>query len=75
MSRYLVTGGMGFLGSHLCEALLAAGHEVICMDSGVIGKEYNVAHLYAMTSTWGRWTGFIILQARQRRLKHINTRR
>jgi nucleoside-diphosphate-sugar epimerase len=36
---------MGFLGSHLCEALLAAGHEVICMDSGVIGKERNIAHL------------------------------
>ena len=43
--RYLVTGGLGFLGSHLCEALLNAGHEVICMDSGVIGVEWNVAHL------------------------------
>lgn len=43
--RYLVTGGLGFIGSHLCEALLNTGHEVICMDSGVIGVEWNVAHL------------------------------
>ena len=43
--RYLVTGGLGFLGSHLCAALLADGHEVKCIDSGVIGKERNVARL------------------------------
>ena len=40
--RYLVCGGMGFLGSHLCGALLTAGHEVKCIDSGVIGKEANI---------------------------------
>lgn len=43
--RFIVTGGCGFLGSHLCEALLIAGHEVKCMDSGIIGNERNVAHL------------------------------
>lgn len=43
--RYLITGGAGFLGSHLCEALLNAGHEVKCIDSGVIGGQHNVAHL------------------------------
>jgi nucleoside-diphosphate-sugar epimerase len=44
--RYLVTGGRGFLGSHLCEALLIKGHEVICLDSGVIGSARNVKHLW-----------------------------
>lgn len=45
MPRTLVTGGAGFLGSHLCEFLLAKGHEVICMDSLVTGKESNIQHL------------------------------
>jgi nucleoside-diphosphate-sugar epimerase len=43
--RYLVTGGLGFLGSHLCEVLLAGGDEVVCMDNGIIGREQNVQHL------------------------------
>jgi nucleoside-diphosphate-sugar epimerase len=43
--RYLVAGGMGFLGSHLCGALLTQGHEVKCIDSGVIGNESNVSNL------------------------------
>jgi dTDP-glucose 4,6-dehydratase len=42
MSRILVTGGAGFLGSHLCEALLAEGHEVIAMDNQVSGRTENL---------------------------------
>jgi UDP-glucuronate decarboxylase len=43
--RTLVTGGAGFLGSHLCERLLAEGHDVICMDNFFTGSKDNVAHL------------------------------
>jgi len=43
--RTLVTGGAGFLGSHLCERLLADGHEVICLDNFYSGKRANIAHL------------------------------
>lgn len=42
---YLVTGGAGFLGSHLCDALLARGHRVICVDNLLTGTPANVAHL------------------------------
>jgi dTDP-glucose 4,6-dehydratase len=42
----LITGGAGFLGSHLCEYLLAAGHEVICLDNLLTGSQDNVAHLF-----------------------------
>ena len=45
MPRTLITGGAGFLGSHLCERFLAEGHEVICMDNLVTGNPDNVAHL------------------------------
>lgn len=41
----LVTGGAGFLGSHLCERLLQQGHEVLCMDNFFTGRRRNVAHL------------------------------
>jgi len=45
MPTSLVTGGAGFLGSHLCEALLAKGHRVICLDNLETGSLANVAHL------------------------------
>jgi UDP-glucuronate decarboxylase len=43
--RALVTGGAGFLGSHLCERLLRDGHEVICLDNLFSGKRANIQHL------------------------------
>jgi len=43
--RILVTGGAGFLGSHLCERLLARGHEVLCADNFFTGTRRNVEHL------------------------------
>jgi UDP-glucuronate decarboxylase len=43
--RILVTGGAGFLGSHLCERLLKDGHEVVCLDNLFTGQKANVAHL------------------------------
>ena len=44
-SRILVTGGAGFLGSHLCERLIAEGHDVICLDNFFTGSKDNVVHL------------------------------
>ena len=43
--RVLVTGGAGFLGSHLCERLLSDGHDVLCVDNFFTGTRENVAHL------------------------------
>jgi UDP-glucuronate decarboxylase len=43
----LVTGGAGFLGSHLCERLLAQGHDVLCVDNYFTGRKDNIAHLLA----------------------------
>jgi UDP-glucuronate decarboxylase len=43
--RILVTGGAGFIGSFLCERLLAQGHEVLCVDNFFTGRRMNVAHL------------------------------
>ena len=43
--RVLVTGGAGFLGSHLCERLLAEGHDVLCVDNFFTGTKDNIAHL------------------------------
>ncbi len=44
--RVLITGGAGFLGSHLCDLLLGHGHSVICMDNLVTGSTANIAHLF-----------------------------
>ena len=41
----LVTGGAGFIGSHLCERLLADGNDVICLDNFFTGSKDNIAHL------------------------------
>src|SRR5436189_2407083 len=43
--RILVTGGAGFLGSHLCDRLIADGHEVLCADNFYTGDKANIAHL------------------------------
>ncbi|MGB0343849.1 MAG: UDP-glucuronic acid decarboxylase family protein [Coraliomargarita sp.] len=43
--RVLITGGAGFLGSHLCDRLINQGHEVICLDNYFTGRKRNVAHL------------------------------
>ncbi len=43
--RVLVTGGAGFLGSHLCERLIGQGHEVLCVDNYFTGRRANIAHL------------------------------
>jgi UDP-glucuronate decarboxylase len=45
--RILVTGGAGFLGSHLCDSLIAKGHEVICLDNYFTGDKRNIAHLFS----------------------------
>lgn len=45
MKKILITGGAGFLGSHLCERLLADGHEVICLDNFFTGSKRNIVHL------------------------------
>lgn len=45
MKRILVTGGAGFLGSHLCEKLLQEGHDVLCVDNYFTGRKQNIAHL------------------------------
>jgi UDP-glucuronate decarboxylase len=45
--RVMVTGGAGFLGSHLCERLVRAGHEVLCVDNYFTGRRANVAHLFS----------------------------
>ncbi|MEM1444845.1 MAG: UDP-glucuronic acid decarboxylase family protein [Planctomycetota bacterium] len=45
LQRVLVTGGAGFLGSHLCDRLVAQGHDVICLDNFFTSQKTNVAHL------------------------------
>ncbi|MDF1844409.1 MAG: SDR family oxidoreductase, partial [Rubripirellula sp.] len=45
LQRILVTGGAGFLGSHLCERLVADGHDVICLDNFFTSQKSNIAHL------------------------------
>ncbi len=45
MPRTLITGGAGFLGSHLCDYLLERGHEVLCMDNFITGSHDNIGHI------------------------------
>ena len=45
MKKILVTGGAGFLGSHLCDRLISAGNDVICLDNFFTGSKANIAHL------------------------------
>jgi len=45
MARALITGGAGFLGSHLCDRMIQEGHHVICLDNLITGRMENVAHL------------------------------
>jgi len=49
MKRILITGGAGFLGSHLCERLLNEGHDVICLDNFFTGSKNNISHLMGQT--------------------------
>lgn len=48
VKRVLVTGGAGFLGSHLCEVLVAKGHDVVCVDNFFTGSRRNIAHLLGL---------------------------
>jgi UDP-glucuronate decarboxylase len=50
LKRILVTGGAGFLGSHLCDRLVAQGHDVICLDNFFTSQKHNVAHLLAKSN-------------------------
>ena len=59
-----MTGGAGFIGSHLCDRLVTAGHEVICCDNYVTGNEQNIQHLQAHLN-------FTILQQDVRELKPL----
>lgn len=45
MKKILITGGAGFIGSHLCDRLLSLGHEVLCLDNYFTGSKTNVSHL------------------------------
>src|SRR5208283_527967 len=45
MKRILITGGAGFLGSHLCERLLREGNDIICLDNFFTGNKENIIHL------------------------------
>lgn len=55
IKKILVTGGAGFLGSHLCERLLTQGHEVLCLDNFFTGSRLNVRHLLD-------WPGFELMR-------------
>ena len=44
-NQVLVTGGAGFLGSHLCDRLIKDGHDILCLDNFFTGNKQNIAHL------------------------------
>ena len=51
MERTLITGGAGFLGSHLCDYLIEKGHEVICIDNLSTGNMENISHLLGRSAS------------------------
>lgn len=55
MKRVLITGGAGFIGSHLCELFLKRGYEVICVDNLISGNMDNIAHLFGERFTFLRY--------------------
>ena len=50
MKKILITGGAGFLGSHLCEELLINGNDIICVDNFYTGSKENISHLLAKSN-------------------------
>ena len=64
MARVVVTGGAGFLGSHLCESLLARGDEVVAIDNLLTGSIDNISHLFGQK-------GFVFVEQGCRFLKPI----
>jgi len=46
MAKVIITGGAGFLGSHLCDRFIAEGDKVICIDNLITGSADNIAHLF-----------------------------
>ena len=56
MARYLITGGAGFIGSHLCESFLKQGHEVICVDNYSTGAQENISSFAANP----RFRGYVV---------------
>jgi len=48
--RIIITGGAGFLGSHLCDRLIAEGHDVLCVDNFFTGSKQNISHLIGNNS-------------------------
>ena len=51
--RAVVTGGAGFLGSHLCDSLISMGYDVVCLDNLLTGNTDNIAHLLGNLGTGG----------------------
>ena len=66
LMRVLVAGGAGFLGSHLCDALLDRGDDVVCVDNFVTGRRQNIEHLDARPALHAR-------RARRRRSRSCST--
>ena len=72
--RVLITGGAGFIGSHLCERMLSEGHEVVCMDNLITGDLSNVTHLWGekeFTFVHQDVTNFIHVQGRLDYILHF----